>query len=161
MKVYLDNCCYNRPYDDQTQLTINMEAIAKLAIQQYIRSGKIDLATSYILLAENAANRFEAKKADIKKFIDAYTHTYVSEASSDKVKEIAGEIMNTGVKLMDACHIACSIIAGCDYFISTDKRLLKYQSEDVRIVNPITFVMETVDNNNEISGDGSLTEDSK
>ena len=22
MRIYLDNCCYNRPYDDQTQMTI-------------------------------------------------------------------------------------------------------------------------------------------
>ena len=25
MKVYLDNCCYNRPYDDQSQLRISLE----------------------------------------------------------------------------------------------------------------------------------------
>ncbi len=158
MKVYLDNCGYNRPYDDQTQLTINMEAIAKLAIQQYIRSGKIDLATSYILIAENAANKYQAKKTDIKKFIDTYTHTYVSDSSDDKDKEIAYKIMSTGIKLMDACHIASAIVAGCDYSISTDKRLLKYQSEDIRIVNPITFIMETVDSNNEVSEDVIATE---
>lgn len=37
MLVYLDNCCYNRPYDDQTQLKIQMETLAKLEIQQEIR----------------------------------------------------------------------------------------------------------------------------
>lgn len=30
MRVYLDNCCYNRPYDDQTQLRISLESQAKL-----------------------------------------------------------------------------------------------------------------------------------
>ena len=29
-KVYLDNCCYNRPYDDQTQLRIELETKAKI-----------------------------------------------------------------------------------------------------------------------------------
>ena len=149
MKIYLDNCCYNRPYDDQSQLTINLEAVAKLAIQQNIRDGKIDLASSYILLAENTANRFEVKRNDIKAFIDKYTHTYVSDSSDDKVKEIAADIMKTGIKLMDACHVASAIIAGCDYFISTDKRLLKYQTDKIRIVNPITFILEIDDNNSE------------
>ena len=142
LKIYLDNCCYNRPYDDQSQLSINLEALAKLSIQQEIREGKVDLVTSYILLAENAANRFEAKRKDIQAFIDKQTHTFVSETSSSKVKEIAKEIMNSGVKLMDACHIACAIIAGCDYFISTDKRLLKYHSNRIKIVNPTTYVLE-------------------
>ena len=142
LKIYLDNCCYNRPYDDQSQLSINLEALAKLSIQQEIREGKVDLVTSYILLAENAANRFEAKRQDIQAFIDKQTHTFVSETSSSKVKEIAKEIMNSGVKLMDACHIACAIIAECDYFISTDKRLLKYHSNQIKIVNPTTYVLE-------------------
>ena len=58
------------------------------------------------------------------------------------VKDIAIDIMNTGIKLMDACHVACAIIAGCDYFISTDKRLLKYQSDKIKIVNPISYILE-------------------
>ena len=143
IKIYLDNCCFNRPYDDQTQLTIYLEAMAKLAVQEEIRSGKTDLATSYILLTENAANPFATKRNDIKHFIEKYTHTYVSEACELKVKEKARDIMKKGVKLMDACHVACAIISGADYFLSTDKRLLKYQTNDIRIVNPITYLFET------------------
>lgn len=142
LKIYLDNCCYNRPYDDQSQLKINMETLAKLSIQQDIRDKKIDLVTSYILVAENSANRFDIKRNDIQRFIDTHTHTFVSEASADRVMEIAEKIMDTGVKLMDACHVACAIIAECDYFISTDKRLLKYQTEDIWVVNPITYILE-------------------
>jgi hypothetical protein len=32
MKLYLDSCCYNRPYDDQTQERIHLEGEAVLAI---------------------------------------------------------------------------------------------------------------------------------
>ena len=48
LRVYLDNCCYNRPYDDQSQLKISMEAQAKLEIQQQIRDGNLYLTVSYI-----------------------------------------------------------------------------------------------------------------
>jgi len=48
--------------------------------------------------------------------------------------------MNTGVKYMDASHVACSIIASCDYFITTDKRLLKHKSDKIEIINPIDFI---------------------
>ena len=143
--IYLDNCCYNRPYDDQSQLRINLEALAKLEIQQQIRNGGLLLASSYILVAENAANRFVGKRQDIQAFIDRYTHTYVSEASDSNVKAMAGEIMSTGIKLMDACHVSCAILSGCRYFITTDKRLLKYRSERIIMINPVTFIVEMED----------------
>jgi hypothetical protein len=36
MMVYLDKCCFNRPFDDQKQLRIRLEAVAKLGIQEKI-----------------------------------------------------------------------------------------------------------------------------
>ena len=30
--IYLDNCCFNRPYDDQEQITVRLESEAKLEI---------------------------------------------------------------------------------------------------------------------------------
>lgn len=53
--------------------------------------------------------------------------------------------MKTGVKFKDACHVASAIYAECEYFISTDTRLLKYNSNEIKMVTPIEFVMETED----------------
>ena len=36
MRKYLDNCCFNRPYDDQSYLLVHLEAQAKLFIQQAV-----------------------------------------------------------------------------------------------------------------------------
>lgn len=33
MRVYLDNCCYNRPFADQDQLKVRLETVTKLAVQ--------------------------------------------------------------------------------------------------------------------------------
>ena len=33
MRIYLDMCCFNRPYDDQTQPRIRIETEAKVVIQ--------------------------------------------------------------------------------------------------------------------------------
>ena len=38
MRVYLDNCCYNRPFDDQTQVKVRMETEAKLLILSMMRT---------------------------------------------------------------------------------------------------------------------------
>lgn len=32
MGIYLDNCCYNRPYDDQSQIRVFLESQAKLHV---------------------------------------------------------------------------------------------------------------------------------
>ena len=53
MKIYLDNCCYNRPYDDQTQIRISLETQAKLYVQDLVKDKKLDLVTSYVLWYEN------------------------------------------------------------------------------------------------------------
>lgn len=45
MRVYLDNCSYNRPYDDQSQMRIHLETQAKLHIQDMIRQEQIELVT--------------------------------------------------------------------------------------------------------------------
>ena len=62
MKVYLDNCCYNRPYDDQSSLPISLEAQAKLLIKEKC----LELASSFILDYENSCNPYTDRKIAIK-----------------------------------------------------------------------------------------------
>jgi hypothetical protein len=70
MRVYLDNCCFNRPFDDQTQTRTRLEAEAKLEIQQRIINMNIELAWSYVLDYENQANPFEERREAIARWKD-------------------------------------------------------------------------------------------
>ena len=126
MRIYLDNCSYNRPYDDQSQTRIYLETQAKLHIQDMIRQKQIELVTSYVLDFENSNNRSIQKKMAIEKFMKDYATLYVSNKHGDMLAEIADSIMETGVKEKDAYHVACALMAECDYFVTTDDRLLKY-----------------------------------
>jgi predicted nucleic acid-binding protein len=56
--------------------------------------------------------------------------------------EKARDIMKTGVKYKDACHVSCALLAECDCFITTDKRLLKYNTDKIKMMNPLDFVKE-------------------
>ena len=147
MRVYLDNCSYNRPYDDQTQMRIHLETQAKLHIQDMIRQKQIELVTSYVLDFENSNNRSIQKKIAIEKFMKEYATLYVSNQNEEDIRKTADSIMRTGVKEKDAYHVACAIIAECNYFITTDDRLLKYQSERIKLVTPGEFIrrMEAVE----------------
>ncbi len=143
MRIYLDNCCYNRPYDDQTSIKISLETQAKLAIQEMIKLGKYALVSSETLEYEVDASPYSSQVQIIKGFIQENTSFYVGKRKRDAVEKLAIEITQTGVKYYDACHVASAIIADCEYFVTVDKRLLNYQSDKVRIVSPIQFISET------------------
>ncbi len=140
MRIYLDNCCYNRPYDDQSQLRISLEAQAKIYVQQLIKDKKLELVSSLVLTYENSKNRFEKKRLAIQKFTEDNTSVYIGSEYLEKIRTLADEIMKTGVKSADAAHTACAILAGCDYMLTTDDRLLKYKSDRIQIINPTEFV---------------------
>ncbi len=148
LRIYFDNCCYNRPYDDQSQIRISLEAQAKIFIQNSIKLGKIELATSYILVYENNRNPHYDNRIRIGNFINNFTSVFVDIDQVDEVISMAAEIMKSGLKEMDASHIACAIKAECDYFLTTDDRVLKYHSDKMKILNPIEFlkVLEVTQN---------------
>ena len=101
MRVYLDNCSYNRPYDDQSQMRIHLETQAKLHIQDMIRQEKIELVTSYVLDFENSNNRSIQKKMAIEKVMKEYAALYVSNKNEKDIAKIAAVIMETGVMEAD------------------------------------------------------------
>jgi len=139
IKVYLDNCCFNRPYDDQKQTKVAIETLAKLSIQELVLKHEIDIVWSYILKYENSQNIFDSKREAITKW-EKSSIQFIGK--SDKVTDLARHIASTGVQAADALHIACAITAGCDYFISVDNRVLKYQDNRIVICNPIDFIMK-------------------
>ncbi len=55
---------------------------------------------------------------------------------------IIEEAMGSGVKIVDSAHVTVAVVAGCDYFITTDDRVLKYRTDRIRIVTPIQFLTE-------------------
>ena len=62
MRVYLDNCCYNRPFDDQSQVKVLIETLSKLTIQQQMREGVIEYVWSEVLDYEVGRSRFIDRK---------------------------------------------------------------------------------------------------
>lgn len=66
--VYLDNCCFNRPYDDQSQLKVSLEAQAKMYVQKLIVEKKLDFVFSFASIYENNKNPFENKRRTIADF---------------------------------------------------------------------------------------------
>jgi len=51
-----------------------------------------------------------------------------------------------GLKNLDALHIACAVAAEADYFLTTDKGILKKSEliRDVQVKDPIDFIREVL-----------------
>jgi hypothetical protein len=141
MRVYLDNCCFNRPFDDQSFLTIRIETEAKLDIQEKIKSGHLSLGWSYILDFENHANPFIERQTEIqkwKKMADSFTN------ETDEILKRMNELTVIGLKPLDALHIACAVSLQCHFFLTVDKGILKKVTEysEIKITNPVNFIIE-------------------
>ena len=139
MKVYLDNCCFNRPYDDQAQLKIFLETQAKLSIQEEIIKGDHSLVWSFILDYENEQNPYDIRRQAIYEWkLLARQHVILN----DEIARFGESLLSKGVKSKDAYHIACAVYAKCDIFFTTDKRILKTSIPEIRISNPIDYIRE-------------------
>jgi len=139
IRVYLDNCTYNRPFDDKEQLSIRMEAEAKLQIQEDIRDGVYELAWSYMNEYENNDNPYDEKREAIG--IWEQIAVYIC-TPGEKILEQGKQIQKNAIKPKDSLNLACAIESHCQYFITTDKVLLKKTGliHQVEIINPIDFI---------------------
>lgn len=141
ISVYLDNCWFNCPYDELDQPKVLLETQAKMYIQKMIIDKKLDIIYSYISEYENSRNPNDFNKSSISDFFSNAV-VYVDYLHKDEIQAEMNEIIKTGVKEMDALQVASAIIGKADYFLTTNKRLLKYQTDKIHIINPIDFVCD-------------------
>ncbi|MGO8689833.1 MAG: type II toxin-antitoxin system VapC family toxin [Thermoguttaceae bacterium] len=143
MRVYLDNCSFNRPFDDQSQARVRLEAEAKLEIQQRIKDQAIELAWSYMLDHENQANPFEERREVVASW---KTTAAVDVEETDAIIGQAQEIAKRGLRAADALHVACAMAGGCDFFLTTDdvvvKRMRGYPG--IVVLDPTQFIVEVL-----------------
>ena len=138
MLVYLDNCCFNRPFDDQSKIRILLETEAKLAVQELIRSGTLQLAWSYMMDFENDANPFEDRRISISVWRGLAA---VDISASEGVLSRARRIHLMGFKPKDSIHLSCAIEAGSSIFFTTDTGILKKADliSDLALINPVDY----------------------
>lgn len=146
IKVYIDNCVYNRPFDDQSNERIFIEARAFYIILKWIEEGKIMSINSDALEYENSLISNPDRKMRIKTYL-SLAKAYVK--FSDKVTERAKEIAGFGIRGIDALHIAMAEVANADYFVTCDDDIIKRVRElserfKVKICGVLEFLEEVM-----------------
>ena len=120
MLIYLDLCCFNRPWDDQKSARVRIETEAKLLLQERVRSGQTSLIWSYILTYEDQFNPHRERRESVANW-QALASTDVAAATD--VIATADVLVMQGAGAFDALHVACAVKAGAAMFVTTDDRL--------------------------------------
>lgn len=145
-KIYLDTCCLNRPFDDQTQERIRLESEAVLAILSRIEKGEWDWIGSEVLMDEIEQTP-DTQKLSRASLLAGFIKQMVE--IGEKEAKRAKELQKDGFQLFDSLHLACAESAKADVFLSTDDRPLKLAKRaskrlKIRVVNPLVWVEEMI-----------------
>jgi len=131
-RIYLDVCCLNRPFDDQTQLRIHLETEAVISILQQCETKQWHLITSTPLEAEIAQIPDPEQLQQVR---IALSLASIKVSDSPALRARTSALVKLGFSFYDAAHIANAEKAKADIFLSTDDRLVKRAKQLVSIIS--------------------------
>lgn len=122
MRIYLDLCAIQRPFDDDSQQRIRNETDALLKVIALIEKGVIDLVGSFALEIENDANPDPVKHG--------YTERVLALAKerikpTPAVQRMTNTYAVMGLGTWDAAHLAAAVVARAGFFCTCDHKLLR------------------------------------
>jgi predicted nucleic acid-binding protein len=144
VKIYLNVSCLNRPFDDQEQARIRLEAAAVGMILERVDEGRWIHVSSEMARIEIAANPDPKRRAR--------AHLLLPESASlvmltPAIFARAAVLEGLGFKPADAVHVAAAEEAAADVLLSCDDRFCRTAERHakrlrVRVRNPLTWLDE-------------------
>lgn len=142
MRIYLDNCCLNRIFDDQSQSRIRVESESVKQILDLCERGVHRLVTSEVQRHENAMTPDPRRRKRLMLLIPLDCE--FGEIDKDIVSR-AKNVESMGLKAFDALHFACAEM-NADVLLTVDDGFLKRAQEiadsRIRVLNPLIWLAE-------------------
>jgi predicted nucleic acid-binding protein len=148
LKLYLDNCCLNRPYDDQTQEKIHLESEAILAIVKKLNQENFEIFGSSALDFEIEQIKNEEKRVKVKYFYEQTINARMEykESIFQRAKELSEQ---SAIRTLDRFHLAFAENIGADVLLTTDmkfERACLKLDLNIKVMNPLNYVLEVMEN---------------
>lgn len=144
INIYFDVCCLNRPFDDQTQDRIRLEAEAVLLILKHIELEEWQWISSEVVQFEiqqtpNPERRYQVQLLT--------RHASQVVKVDEAIIQRADTLQHLGFKTYDAIHLACAESVNASIFLTTDDNLLKRAEREasrlhVPVNNPLDWLQE-------------------
>ncbi len=146
MKVYLDTCCLNRPFDDQRQPRVRLESEAVTLILEKTHQREWEWVGSDALIYEIEQNTDMERKERLI-LLAKKTSQYI--AITDRILEQAEKLELLGFDEFDAVHLASAESANVDIFLTTDDNLQKTANQNkdrlsFLVINPVKWLEEVL-----------------
>ena len=147
MKVYLDVCCFNRPFDDHGQDRVRLESEAVLTILGHAQSRMWALIGSEVIDIEISKIPDDDLRCKVN-ILSGMKQKFITVNNDVEIR--AKELEILGFKSFDALHIACAEKGDADILLTTDDIFLSkaLQSRNilkVRVENPLRWLMEVME----------------
>ena len=144
-RIYMDCCCFNRPFDDQSDPLVHLEAEAVKIILALCEKEFFELVTSDTL-------KFEIEKTPDVLRVEKLKALESIARRNVKLDNIivkrAKFFEGYGLKAVDALHLACAE-QEAQVLLTVDRKFLKkarkIESLEIEIKNPIEWLTEVFD----------------
>jgi predicted nucleic acid-binding protein len=143
MRIYFDMCSLQRPLDTKTQIRVAVEAEAILNVISLWEAGQFELVSSQALMFEAEQITPSPRKAYV---LEALSKADLFLQPNKQIEERAQVFVNSGIKPLDALHLAVSVEAEANYFCTCDDRFLRRAKEvdtlQTKVVSPLELITE-------------------
>ena len=145
-RIYLDVCCFNRPFDDQRQDRIRLEAEAVLLILGRCEVGAWQWVSSAVVEEEVNNTPSHERRSRV---LNMLSGAHGTVALTDVAIACAIVLKAMGFRTYDALHLSCAEEATADVFLTTDDLVLRIATRHtaqlrVRVANPLDWLLEVM-----------------
>lgn len=83
--------------------------------------------------------RFD-RATQIQALMDTNRGEYVDGDAYESLIPSRDEMMARGIIVADTAHLEYAISQQCDYFITTDDRILRFKDERINVISPVDLI---------------------
>lgn len=145
MKIYLDNCCYNRLLDDRSYSQIYYERNSIMLILELAEQSIVHLVGSEMLVKEMADTQDLYKRSILQIIYSLCSEEIkITPDILDRAEEIRHA---SSIKYKDSIHLSCAEFAKVDALLTTDRKFLNNCSHiktDTRVLGPNQWLSEVL-----------------
>lgn len=145
MRIYLDNCSYNRILDDRSNSKIYYERNSIMIILELAEKSAIKIIGSEMLIKEIDDTKDAYKKSVLEMLYSLCSEEIIVDKTILNRAEIIRHSSN--IKYKDSIHLACAEAANADVLLTTDIKFMNNSNRIktyTKVMNPNQYLLEVL-----------------